>query len=800
MGAYPEVVFCPVFFIRIKSLSQMAKAKFISIHHHVKSRIFNSPGAFFNHVLFLFVFLSFMGAAFWSKAVFSDENKNPYAVEGKHPWHLQADQLTYEHQKKEYRAMGHALIQQDEKLLKADYIIFNAETMETKATGNVLLKVGEDTLSASSIEINMEKEKGVLYDGEVYLAQSHFFIKGKKIEKTDGFTYRVEDAQVTSCEGEDPDWRITGKRIDVTIDEYGYVRHGKLWVDKVPIFYTPFFMFPVKVDRQSGLLMPEFGVSRKKGIQIEQPLYWVINENSDATFYEHFMTERGHKLGLEYRYVLDRESKGTLKIDYLNDRKVDDGSVSSSEWGYDHDDFARPNDNRYWIRMKQDQTLPWGFVGKVDLDIVSDQDYLIEFKDGYTGFNTSLSDFQNDYSRILDPYEEPVRLNQININKKGDQYALNTSLKWYDDVITRKYLDEDKTLQKLPQIQLGILKKQFGQLPFYWSSTSDYTYFYSEAGTNGHRLDIHPTLYLPSFSTAYFKFEPYVGVKETVWRITEYEDSAGESEKDKLHFRQLMDFHLDFNSELNKTYQLHGSSLEAVKHVVYPEIRYTFIPNITQHEYPGFDDLQDGINRVDETNQISFYIAQFLTSKRNISASDVTDKHPEEKQVYKKILRFTLEQAYDIKEARGNSPSEYRNGKDKRPFLPLDADFELIPFDFFSISANTQWSYYDQLFIEKNAAIRIWDRRRDQFGIAYRNTRDEVETINIDGQLWVTPQLLIFSQFERNLLENETVETGVGFVYDRQCWNFKMEFIDRQEDRKYQFIINLKGLGDVGAR
>ena len=782
--------------MKIKSLFRMVNAKLQSIQKVFKSHVFYCRCQLTLRVLFAFGVM-----VFWGESVFSDEAKNPYAVADNRPWHLQADIVTYDLEKKEYQAIGHALIQKDRKVLKADHIVFNAKTMEAKASGNVSLTAGADTLSASSIEMNMEKEEGVLYDSQLYLDQSHFFIKGKKIEKTGAFSFRVEEAQVTSCEGDDPDWRITGKRVDVTIDEYGYVRHGKLWVNSVPIFYTPFFMFPVKTDRQSGLLIPEFGVSSKKGIQIEQPLFWVINESADATFYEHFMTERGHKVGMEYRYVVDQQSKGTIKLDYLNDRKVDDGSASTSEWGYDHDDVPRPNDNRYWLRMKQDQALPWGFFGKVDLDVVSDQDYLIEFKDGYTGFNTTLSDFQNAYSRILDPYEEPVRLNQINLCKKGDRYSWNTNLKWYDNVIARKYLDEDTTLQKLPQMQLGILKQPLGQLPFYWGATSDYTYFYSDAGTNGHRLDIHPIIFLPSLSTAFFKLEPYAGVRETIWQITKYEDVAAEHEKETPHFRQLVDFHVDVNSELNKIYRMSNSANEAIKHSIYPEIRYTFIPNVSQHELPGFDNLDDGVNRVEETNQISVYVAQFLTAKKQIQPpNDAADTVSDASPVYKKILRFTVEQVYDIREARADSASEYRNGTDKRPFLPLDADFELIPFDFFSISADTQWSYYDHRFIEKNAAFRIWDRRGDNFGVSYRNTKEELETVKLNGELCITTRLLAFSNFERNLLENETVETGVGFVYDRQCWNFKMEFIDRQEDRKYQFMVNLKGLGEVGTR
>ncbi len=112
-------------------------------------------------------------------------------------------------------------------------------------------------------------------------------------------------------------------------------------------------------------MAPQFGYSDRKGTEYIQPFYWAINQSSDATFYVDYMADRGEKLGLEYRYVLDESSKGTLMYDFLNDRKVDDGSLDSSDkWGYEDDDVLRPNSDRYWFRMKHDQALPFVFFRK----------------------------------------------------------------------------------------------------------------------------------------------------------------------------------------------------------------------------------------------------------------------------------------------------------------------------------------------------------------------------------------------------------------------------------------------------
>ncbi|MCK7511521.1 MAG: hypothetical protein MZV70_50745 [Desulfobacterales bacterium] len=60
--------------------------------------------------------------------------------------------------------------------------------------------------------------------------------------------------------------------------------------------------------------------SPRKGHSATQPFYWAIDDRSDATFYLEYMSERGWKPGVEYRYFLTREAKGAIMFDYLSRR------------------------------------------------------------------------------------------------------------------------------------------------------------------------------------------------------------------------------------------------------------------------------------------------------------------------------------------------------------------------------------------------------------------------------------------------------------------------------------------------
>ena len=335
----------------------------------------------------------------------------------------------------------------------------------------------------------------------------------------------------------------------ISLEGYGTVQHGALWAKNVPVLYSPYLIFPTKRKRQSGLLFPELGTSDRKGFRFSQPYFWAISENTDATFYWDHMQKRGEKVGAEYRYVLDPQSKGALMFDLLDDREIDNGiGDSSAKWGFTDDDVLRPNSDRYWFRMKADQRLPYYFTGKLDLDIVSDQDYLPEFRDGYTGFDRTENYFSGYFGRGFDDYTDDVRKNQLNFNRSWTGFSLNAAAQYFDDVVLRRQSDIDPTLQRLPFIEFDAPRQRIRQSSFYFDLDSEYTYFYRKDGQTGHRTDILPRIYLPLAVRNYFTFEPSVGVRETFWALDRIEEERLEG--DRVHNRLIPDVKTDLITEV----------------------------------------------------------------------------------------------------------------------------------------------------------------------------------------------------------------------------------------------------------
>ena len=230
----------------------------------------------------------------------------------------------------------------------------------------------------------------------------------------------------------------------------------------------------------------------------------------------------------------------------------------------------------------------------LDMDIVSDQDYLTEFKRGHTGFRETRSYYNNVFGRDLDDYNDQVRLNRFNINRSWSRYNLNAEVRWYDDVIARTQDQPDTTVQRLPFVQFKGSKQAAGKTPFLFDLDSGYTHFYREATTtsNGvtqdHRLDVHPRAYLPLNLGHFLSIEPSLGLRETIWSVQAYETTVPESNEGEFQHREMYDIGVDFSSEI---YRIFNTGQNRLKHTLNPRINYDYIPEYDQTAYPEFDSI-----------------------------------------------------------------------------------------------------------------------------------------------------------------------------------------------------------------
>ena len=163
----------------------------------------------------------------------------------------------------------------------------------------------------------------------------------------------VRDSEVGGCQF---DWKIYGRHLSVTMEEYIRISDALIYLKQTPIFYMPYFIAPVKTERQSGLLMPHLTYMTNIGTGLTWPYFLALGPWHDLTIDPTIYTGMvGYHLGLEYRYVYSRIKSGVYE------RLRDTLALFRRGWGHRQRSKTRiasrqrrsasSGNGRSWLRM-----------------------------------------------------------------------------------------------------------------------------------------------------------------------------------------------------------------------------------------------------------------------------------------------------------------------------------------------------------------------------------------------------------------------------------------------------------------
>jgi len=492
---------------------------------------------------------------------------------------IEADSMDYDNVRDVYHARGKVSIFYSGAALYADDVELDNKNNVATACGSALLKMGDDTLQGDKIVFNIENKTGVAYKAKAFYASNNFHVKGNEIEKSGENTYVIKEPSATTCDGNNPDWEIAGSKMNVTIEGHGIVKDARFLAKGLPIFYSPFLLFPAKTKRQSGFLLPYLSYSGDKdGINIEVPFFWAISPQMDATFYQRYIEKRGFKEGGEFRYYLGEKSFGTFYGDYIEDtRHVTEiaDMATSRDWQEMH---------KRWSYYFHHQTnFDSQFYIRTDLIKASDKWYFKDFSS------------QNYY---LDNYAQTGENNFKNIPFKADQslrYLESTARiykGWSNINITGLInstedfaaVNNDQILQKYPEIVLTGIKQPFLNTPVYYEFTGNYDYFYRGEGQKGHYVDFSPTVSVPFNVSRYMKIIPQFTLKETFWS----RDDNQTDSKDKTADRTVFNASVSLSSQLSRIFDVNISGWERLRHEIKPEIIYSYVPDVNMDNVPDY--------------------------------------------------------------------------------------------------------------------------------------------------------------------------------------------------------------------
>lgn len=704
----------------------------------------------------------------------------------KGPYNIEADLLSYDRQTETYHASGNVIITFAGGLVKADSITIDRQTGNAWAKGNVFLKSDNDVLEGSAVTFNLDERTGTLYNGKVFFAKTNLHLQGEEIEKKGEATYSLKNANATTCDGDNPAWRLKARELEVTIDGYGTIKEGTFQVKNMPILYLPYFIFPAKTTRQSGFLYPYLAHSSKNGADIEIPFFWAISDSTDATFYQRYLSERGYKQGLEYRYAFSKNTFGTVYADYIRDHKSESEAVDalSRNW--------QESRNRWSYYVNHETTFSPGFYIRTDLAKVSDHWYFRDFSD----FNFYLSNYTQNVNRRFEriSFRGDQSLTSLDSTArlvKTEGYFNFTALGQYTDDL--RFNSNDATLQRYPELVLAAIRQPVFNTGFNFEMSNQYDYFYRKAGDKGHYGELNPILSRPVSFGDYLQLTPFSGVRGAFW------DSSGGA--DKSDNRKMFIAGSTAGTEVFRVFNLKpGRGVEKIKHSIKPELNYTFAA-VDQGDRPDY------VANFDSANILTYSLYNYLNAR---------SRGKDGKPVYTELLRLKLTQSYDIKRAREDNP----DSAGRKEFGPVAIEADLRPLNYLSYHTNAAYDVNSGDWIKSNHDLTLTDARGDSASIGYRFTKggsltysyltepgslattsslseSAIREINLSIRARATNSISLIYILRRNEIEGVSLESTYGLEYHQQCWKAYLTYSETFDDKRFMIVFSLLGLGNV---
>lgn len=563
-----------------------------------------------------------------------------------------------------------------------------------------------------------------------------------------------ESVTWTTCPRLHPAWHIKAHTLMLDHNrERGIARDMTLRIGKIPVFYLPYFSFPISSARQSGFLIPSMGSSEERGFEVSIPYYWNIAPNQDATFTFRPMTKRGLMADAEYRFLGEKQ-EGTLYGALLaNDRK-------------------RPHHPRWSWRG----THQYHFNDQWHTDLlhqqVSDVDYV---KDLTTDF------------RLYDEWYLERHFTLYGNTDYGNLMLRAQDYQRIDPVVS----EADKPYSRAPQLTYNHSIKNGN---WRYDVSAEAVHFHKDelGGANRVSGDISAAYRLDA---AYGYIEPQISANYAHYDYSTRKDKL----RGKHHDRFLPTFSLDSKLTFERGFDWQG---EDWTQTLEPRLYYLYTPYKDQSEIPDFDTDERslswnwlfarnrfvGEDRIGDANQLT----------TSVSSSFYRNHDGQEK------LRLSLGQIQYFKNRRvqlGDKATE----KQGRSVLVSEGLYQID--QHWRLYGLTYWDTQKHRN-ERDVISLDYHLDRDRFiNLAHHYNRRDYNQTTLAATWRINPQWRLFYRSDYSHRHHRLFNHVSGVEYNDCCWAWRLagkHWRDRPgDDQKHSAIyleFVLKGLGNMGSR
>ena len=657
----------------------------------------------------------------------------------------------------EVTARGNAEIRKDDVIIFGEVLRFNRELGRAQGEGGVRLQSGNNRFYGPRLEYNTLDDTGV-FESPQYLLQRDRTARGnaERIEFLGRSRYRMTNANYTTCQPGQEDWRLEAEEIELDFEqEEGTADSPRLRFFDTTILASPWATFPLGDRRRSGLLTPYYAQTSTRGFEFGLPYYWNIAPELDATFTPVVMAKRGYQLKNELRY-LDRTFNGELRFEYLPDDR---------EFGTSREGISFQHTHRFGSNT----------TALIDYNRVSDDLYFTDLAS--TVKQLSVGNLPQDASIT-----------------HGGTWGRRTPYSLQARVQTFQTLQDPLApivppYHRVPQLNFGVSYNDIAGVVDA-SLPAEYVRFSHVTLVEGDRNLLNPTLAAPFLAPGWF-VTPKVGTHYAGYQLTRAALGQPEAPQVTIPWASL-----DAGLVFERGSGLFGAgSTQTLE----PRLFYVYIPYVNQDQIPIFD-----------TALADFNYAQLFTENRFVGGDRFGDANQATLALTSRFLqadgqeamRATIAQRYYFANERvGLTPtSELRTSTDSDVLASIGGRVGRR----WAYDATAQFNRHEQQAEKYSIALRYSPEMAKVLNLSYRYNREALDQVDISGQWPIAAGWYAVGRYNYSFLDKRLLEGLAGFEYNAGCWVFRAVALQVQaaanvSSTAFVFQLEFNGIGAIGT-
>lgn len=728
---------------------------------------------------------------------------------GSTPVDVTATRLEYQQEHELYEADGSVVVRYGAVTLTADHVTIRVLPGIVTAIGHVHLTDPQTDVTAEQLELNVNTEAGVVTQGQLFMPSQNSLISGRLLQRFSEYHYRAKDGSFTNCdaqEGEVPAWRLTFQDIDATIGDTLLIKRAWFCINDVPVIPVPALSYPL-AKRKSGFLLPIVSYDNRFGLYAQGSFYWAINPSQDLTISPKYYSHLGYGSDFDYRYVLDRQSRGQWHVGYLQQTELPNAGGTSQNGN----DAKRARAN---ITGSHTQMFTETLLLRSNINYVTDRNYLQQLSNS----GTQRASPSNE-SNLLATQQLPY----------GNLYFLGRYLQPLQ-------AGGRDTFQRLPETGYNLPDVSLFNSPLRVGMEGNFVNFYREEGFTLNRVDA-----VPGIATDVIDFGHMIGIRpQAKFREVYYSRGA---ETTSAQRRETFWLGVDATSKLSRRFGMEQG--RGFLHTIEPSVTYEYVPETDQSKLALVDQVDDlpkknlityafrsrlleqgkerPFNWLDLTVAQSYHVGAVQTQARVFGADPFVGSLTQPIRPYTEPIHGRKFSDIWLRAVIGNNvPHVFRSqmdaagfdraagmlGADKRPpinqYLTVDAFFD--PYKGIVSQINTDFHVQEdmnwyvtvgQRYSRDGNRVRrgdIWNPI--SFNEVYAPT-GEILFLTASGAFRTPWGWTVGAKAYYDVKNGRSPEYDVVALYQNpcKCWSAGFYYVQFPDRQQYNFMLSLTGLG-----